>query len=166
MDVRKEPIGRDSSGFEAITEAIRNLLNQFPGLLEGEIVKFEELGEDKGIAFSNNSGALVYAEKRTITGVIHQECRYPFFLVYRMQSTKERQKLIAQQFLDVFGKWICREPNIYERNSVPIDYPNLTNGRTITRIIRDNLYAQDPQKNGAQDWILPVTVEYTNKYKK
>lgn len=166
VDNKNEPIGQDHDGFEEITRAVKELLNSFPGLHDGEEVKFEELDAGNGIAFSNNSGALVYNEKRSITGIIHQECRYPFFLVFRTNSSMERQKLVAQQFLDVFGKWLCREPNIYERNTVPVDYPNLTNKRMITRITRDNLYAQDPQKDGTQDWILPVTVEYTNKYRK
>ena len=44
--------------------AIRELLNQYPGLLEGEIIKFEELKEESGIAFSADSGALVFSEKK------------------------------------------------------------------------------------------------------
>lgn len=165
-DMNREPIGRDTDGFEVITDAVKVILNQFPGLNPDDNVKFEELPDNYGISFANNSGALVYDQKRTITGMIHQECQYPFLLVYRTQSTKERQKLVAQQFLDVYGKWLCQEPTIYEHSQPPLEYPKLTGGRKITNISRDNIYSQDPQDSGVQDWVLPVTVEYINKFRK
>ncbi len=165
-DMRKGPIGRDAGGYEAITQAARVMLNQFPGLNQNEEVKFEELTESGSIAFVNDAGALVYTEKKTITGMIYQDCRYPFLLVYRFKSSQERQKLVAQQFLDVYGKWLCREPTIYEHSYPPLEYPKLTGGRKITRVIRDNIYSQEPQEGGDQDWVLPVTIEYTNKFKK
>ncbi|MFQ8841845.1 MAG: hypothetical protein ACLR8P_13940 [Clostridium fessum] len=42
--------GTDASGYEVLTAAIRELLNQYPGLPQGERIKFEELEKDKGIA--------------------------------------------------------------------------------------------------------------------
>ena len=38
-----KPIGKDADGYNVLTDAIKDLLNQFPGLLPGESVKFEEL---------------------------------------------------------------------------------------------------------------------------
>lgn len=165
-DMRKDPIKRDVDGYEVIVQAVKAMLGQFPGLNPDDDVKYEELDGNYGIAFASNSGALVYNEKRTITGMIHQECQYPFFLIYRTRSDRERQKLVAQQFLDVYGKWLCQEPTIYEHNQPPLEYPKLTGGRKITNITRDNIYSQEPQDNGVQDWILPVTVEYTGKFRK
>lgn len=165
-DMIKAPIGRDSGGYEAITQAVKAMLNQFPGLNTDDEVKFEALEGSGSIAFVNDAGALVYTEKKTITGMIHQECRYPFLLVYRFESSQERNKLVAQQFLDVYGKWLCQEPTIYEHNQPPLEYPKLTGGRKITRVIRYNIYSQEPQKGGDQDWVLPVTIEYTNKFRK
>ena len=166
VDMRSRPIGTDTDGFEAITEAVKMILNQFPGLNQDDNVKFEELTGDYGIAFSNNSGALVYDEKKDILGMIHQECQYPFFLIYRTRSDRERSKLVAQQFLDVYGKWLCQEPTIYEHSYPPLKYPKLTGSRKITNVSRDNIYSQDPQDNGVQDWVLPVTMEYTSKFRK
>ena len=76
-DVANElkPIGKDATGYEVITEAMKDLLNQFPGLLPDETVKYEELGEDSGIAFSNDAGALVYSQSEDVIGGIHQTCR-------------------------------------------------------------------------------------------
>lgn len=166
VDMRKGPIGKDSYGYDAINQAVKVMLNQFPGLNPGEEVKFEEIGNEEGFTFVDDSGALVYTEKKSITGVIYQDCRYPFLFVFRLRSSKERQKLVAHQFLDVLGKWICQEPTIYEHSQPPLEYPKLTGGRKITRVIRDNIYSQEPQENGLQDWVLPITIEYTNKFRK
>ena len=38
-----KPIGMDASGYEILTRAVKSLLNQYPGLKDGEIIKFEEL---------------------------------------------------------------------------------------------------------------------------
>ena len=58
-----EPIGNDATGYDVLTAAMKSLLNQFTGLYPDEVIKFEELGSEDGIAFSNDSGALVYTEK-------------------------------------------------------------------------------------------------------
>ena len=47
MDNDRQPIGKDATGYEVITEAMKDLLNRFPGLLPGEEVKYEELDEDE-----------------------------------------------------------------------------------------------------------------------
>lgn len=164
MDNERKPIGKDATGYEVLTEAMKDLLNQFPGLLPGEEVKYEELGEDSGIAFSNDAGALVYSQSEDVIGGIHQTCRYPFFVVYRAAgSAKERQKMSIQEFLDSFGKWLCREPAVIGDETYKLSgYPKLAGGRKILRITRDNSYGTEPQENGVQDWLLPVTVEYRN----
>lgn len=162
-----KPIGKDADGYNVLTDAMKDLLNQFPGLLPGDSVKFEELADESGIIFSNNSGALVYAEDVYISGSRNQTCRYPFFLVYRAAgSAKERQKMSIQEFLDLFGKWLCREPVTIDGVSYRLDgYPKLAGRRQIRRISRDNSYGTEPQDNGVQDWVLPVSVEYTNYIK-
>lgn len=160
-----KPIGKDATGYEILTSAMKALLNQYPGLDPGETIKFEELGEDSGIAFSADNGALVYSEKEDICGGIHQVCQYPFYVVYRSAAQKERYKLSIQQFLDTLGKWICREPAVINGVETRLSaFPRLSNGRKIKRITRDNSYGTEPQENGVQDWILPVSVRYTNDF--
>jgi hypothetical protein len=104
-----KPIGKDATGYEILTDAMKALLNQYPGLYQGESIKFEELNKDSGIAFSADNGALIYSEKEDVCGVMHQVCQYPFYVVYRTASDKERQKLSVQKFLDNLSKWICRD---------------------------------------------------------
>lgn len=59
-----KPIGKDATGYEILTDAMKALLNQYPGLYENETIKFEELGKESGIAFSADNGALIYSEKK------------------------------------------------------------------------------------------------------
>lgn len=165
MREEQKPIGKDASGYEVLTQAVKVLLNQFPGLYENEEVLFEELGDETGIAFSADNGALIYSEKKDVLDNVYQGCRYPFYIVYRTTATKERQKMSVQEFLDLFGKWLCREP--VEIDGVQqrlMAWPKLKGKRKITGITRDNSYGLDPQENGVQDWILPVSIEYTNEF--
>lgn len=161
-----KPIGKDATGYEVLTAAIKDLLNQFPGLYEDEEIEYEELGEDSGIAFSNDAGALVYTEREDVIGGVHQTCQYPFFIVYRASSSaKERQKMSIQEFLDAFGKWLCREPAVIDGETYKLaEYPKLAGTRQIKKITRENSYGTEPQENGVQDWLLPVTVQYTNDF--
>lgn len=160
MDERK-PIGKDASGYDVLTTAVKALLNQFPGLYENKTVKFEELGEDSGIAFSADDGALIFSETEDVLGGVRQTCQYPFYIIYRTSSTRERQKMSIQEFLDTFGKWLCREPVVIDGSEQRLSkYPTLSQGRKIIKVTRDNSYGLEPQESGVQDWILPVSIEY------
>ena len=161
MGDERKPIGKDASGYDVLTIAVKALLNQFPGLYENETVKFEELGEDSGIAFSADNGALIFSETEDVLGGVRQPCQYPFYIIYRTSSTKERQKMSIQEFLDTFGKWLCREPVVINGSEQRLSkYPTLSQGRKITKVTRDNSYGLEPQESGVQDWILPVSIEY------
>lgn len=159
-----KPIGSDVAGFEILTNAVADLLNRFPGL-NGKEIRFEELSDDSGIAFSADNGALIMSERRSITDHVYQTCQYPFFVVYRTTSTQQYQKIQVQAFLDALGKWICREPAVIGNKTMRLTwFPALSEGRRITRITRGNSYGLDPNENGVQDWLMPVTVEYTNEF--
>ena len=159
-----KPIGADVSGKEILTNAVLNLLAQFPGL-NGREIRFEQLDKESGIAFSADAGALIITERRSITDHVRQTCQYPFFVVYRTASTQEWQKLQVQAFFDSLGKWLCKEPAQIGGETVQLtQYPALADGRKITRITRSNSYGLEPGDNGVQDWLLPVIVEYTNEF--
>ena len=158
-----KPIGVDSSGFDLLTKAVKDLLNQFPGL-SGQRIYFEELGEESGIAFSADAGALVMSERRSITDYIRQECQFPFLVIYRTSASREFQKLNVANFLDSLGKWLCKEPvEIGEEVHRLFAYPELSSGRKIVKVTRNNVYGTTPNENGSQDWILPVSIQYTNE---
>lgn len=164
MPDNSKPIGVDATGYEVLTKAVLDLLGQYPGL-DGKEIFFEELSDSSGIAFSSDNGALIMSETRSITDHIKQKCQYPFYVVYRISSTREKQKLQVQTFLDSLGKWLCKEPAIINGEIHGLSqYPELAEGRKITRITRTNSYGLDPNEDGVQDWLLPVTVEYTNDF--
>lgn len=165
MAEETKPIGIDVSGFELLTNAVRNLLNQYPGLYENETILFEELFEDYGIAFSADNGALIMTERISVTDHVTQTCQYPFYVVYRTSSNMEKQKISAQSFLDNLGKWLSKEPVMIDDVEYRLEtYPDLTGGREITKITRMNSYGLEPNADGVQDWLLPVTVQYKNEY--
>lgn len=156
-------IGYDVTGYEILTNAVLALLAQFPGL-NGREILFEDL-EESGIAFSADNGALIISERRSITDHVTQTCQFPFYLIYRTTSTKEFQKLQVQAFFDSIGKWICKEPvKINGENVRLTNYPPLSDDRKITRVTRSNSYGLDPNKDGVQDWLMPITVQYTNEF--
>ena len=161
MENEIKPIGMDATGYEVLSKAILSMLNQYPGL-NGKEILFEELGKDGGVAMSADNGALIMAERRSITDHVFQTCQFPFFVVYRAASTREKQKLQVQAFLDTLGKWLCREP--VSPFEAVCEHPVLTDGRRIIRITRSNCYGLQPNQNGTQDWLLPVTVQYTNEF--
>ena len=163
---KTKPIGIDGEGNDLLTEAVKELLNQFPGLGEKEIT-FEELKKTSGIAFSADNGALILSEKRSVTGKIIQKCQYPFYIVYRTNAGEEKQKIHVQSFLDNIGRWISGEKITMNEVEYKISkYPELTDGRKITRINRTNSYGTEPNSDGVQDWLLPCTVEYEHIYYK
>ena len=162
-----KPIGKDAEGYEILTEAMKGLLNQYPGLYDDEKIKYEELESGSGISFYADTGALVFSEKEDICGMMHQVCQYPFIVVYRTASEKERQKLSVQEFLDNLGKWICREPVTVNGKETRLSaFPTLSRGRVIKRISRDNSYGTEPNANVVQDWLLPITVKYNYDWEK
>lgn len=163
MAETEKPIRADAGGFDAITNVMRELLNQYPG--KAEEIKYEELRETSGIAFFADAGALVMSEKVSITDHVRQNCQYPMNIVFRTISTRERQKLMARNFLDDIGKWLCRETVVIGgAQHCLTGYPKLTDGRKITRISRDNAFGAQPTDKDVQDWVLPVKVEYTHEF--
>ena len=159
-----KPIGVDATGYELLINAVKDLLSSFPGLGE-QVIYYEELGTDSGIAFSTDAGALIMSETRDITGHIKQSCQFPFFVIYRTAATREYEKIRVQAFLDTLGKWLCKEPTTVNNEVERLGaYPELADGRKITRITRSNSYALTPNENNTQDWLLPVTVQYTHEF--
>lgn len=159
-----KPITIDGSGFEVIKSAIVSLLNQYPGL-DGQIISYMGLDENSGISIEPESGALVYTEKKDITGSVTQVCQFPFFVVYRSGATNEYQKIKVSDFLDALGSWLSREPVVIEEKDKTLkEYPTISGNRKITSIVRFNSYALAPNPNNTQDWVLPVTVNYTHEF--
>ena len=159
-----KPISVDGSGFEVVKAAVVSILNQYPGL-DGQIISYMRLDENSGISVEPESGALVYTERKDIIGNVTQVCQFPFFVVYRSGASNEYQKFKVSDFLDALGSWLSGEHVIIdEKDETLKEYPTISGNRKITSIVRFNSYALAPNPNNTQDWVLPVTVNYTHEY--
>ena len=147
----------DLDGYEAVTPALRELLNQYPGLVEGKEITFATLGEDKGIAMFPGAGAAIEREKEDITGTVRQVCLYPFFVVYRASGLNENRKAAVKEWLDGLGRWLesLRE------------YPVLTGNRRMLSVARQTPATLDNiNENKAEDWVISLSLRYQNEFEK
>lgn len=158
-----KPISVDGSGFDILKDAMLALINEYPGL-DGRSVSYMGLGADQGISMEPESGALIYTQTTDIIGNVAQNCQFPFFVVYRSGASSEYQKMNISEFLDKLGAWLCREPVSNGGEQIRLEkYPKLTGKRKITSVVRFNSYAIAPNQNNTQDWLLPITVNYTHE---
>lgn len=166
--VRNKPIKYDVDGYDIVTNALRDLLNSFPGLLEGEIIKFSTLEEDSGISFYPISGAVIATETTSITGKVNQVCNYPFYVVYRTAVDSQSSKIDIKEFLDKLGKWLEKQPvTIDGETQRLIDYPELTEERDITEISRQTpAYLDTTSEGNVQDWVISLALRYRNIFYK
>lgn len=162
--VRNKPIKYDVDGYDIVTNALRDLLNSFPGLLEGEIIKFSTLEEDSGISFYPISGAVIATETTSVTGKVNQVCNYPFYVVYRTAVDSPNSKIDIKEFLDKLGKWLEKQPVTIDGETQKLsDYPELTEGREITEISRQTpAYLDSTSEGNVQDWVISLALRYRN----
>ena len=162
--VKNKPVKYDVDGCNIVTNALKDLLNSFPGLLEGENIKFSTLDEDSGISFYPISGAVIAAETTSITGKVNQVCNYPFYVIYRTAVDSQNSKIDIKEFLDNLGKWIEKQPVTIDGEMQRLDaYPDLTEGREITEISRQTpAYLESTSEGNVQDWVISLALRYKN----
>lgn len=155
----------DVDGYEAVTTALRELLNTFPGIANGDIA-FATLPEDAGLIMFPISGAVIQKEIISVTGKVTQVCQYPFTLTYRALGLSEERRAYIKEWLDSIGKWlegarISIGGTIYKLNK----YPVLTGGRKITSINRTTpAYLESINENQSEDWIIYLTLKYRAEF--
>lgn len=161
---KSKPVKYDVDGYDVITNALKDLLNSFPGLTEGETVKFSTLEEDSGIDFHPISGPIIVTEKTSVTGKVNQLCNYPFYVVYRTSAGSPNSKIIVKEFLDNLGKWLEKQPITIDGETKKLkDYPVLTENREITEIVRQTpAYLDNVSEEDVQDWVISLALKYRN----
>lgn len=156
----------DTDGYEVLTTAIRALINQYPGLDEGEEFAFSILSEESGKAMFPKSGAVVETEKTNIIGHVTQNCLYPFYVVCRVAGLSEDKKAEKKEWMDSLGKWL-------EKQEIDIDgtkhrlteYPPLTGDREFLSIYRESpAYLNGTNENKSEDWAVLISAKYRNEY--
>ena len=164
----KKPVRYDVDGSEEVTSALGELLNQFPGLIEDEKIKFSTLEKESGIAFYPVTGAVIASEKKSVTGKVNQLCNYPFYIVYRTSAESPKIKAEVKEFLDSLGKWLEKQPVTIDGETRKLDsYPKLTEERTIEEITRLTPgHLDEAYENNTQDWVISISLKYRNIFYK
>lgn len=156
----------DIDGYEAVTSALRELLNQYPGLSEDDKIAFATLGENSGKAMFPISGAVVETEKTTITGKVTKICLYPFYVIYRASGLNENRKAKVKEWLDTLGKWLEQQSvNIDETDYHLEELPPLTTGRKFLSIERQSpSYLDTVNENQSENWAIYISARYKYEY--
>lgn len=157
----------DISGTELITDAVKDLLNRFPGL-EDEIIAFAVLPEGSGMAMFPTQGAIIQQNRESVTGHIYQRCLYPFTVISRAGGLSEGRKTQAKEDLDNLGKWLEGQPVLIGGVVHQLtEYPALSGGRIIKSITRTTpSYLSEVRENMVEDWAVNLQVVYTTEYDK
>lgn len=151
--------------FDIVTEAIKNLINQFPALKDEEI-NFSVIDEDEGISFFPVSGAVVSEEKKDIIGHVEQTCLYPIIVIYKASGLSESAKVKVKEWLDTLGKWLERQ--IVVVNGIEyqlIEYPKLSGNREFKEIKRTSpSYLMETNESKVDMWAINITATYKNEF--
>ena len=168
MADEKKAVVYDVDGYDIITAVLLDLLNQFPGLAEGDEIAFATLGAENGKAIFPANGAVIEAEKISVTGTVRQTCAYPFHLVYRASGLPESRKAKAKEWLDSVGKWLEGQPVTINGKSYELDsYPPLTGSRQFKSVRRSSpAYLSETEENKAENWVIYLTARYENTFKR
>lgn len=156
MDEKKKEIKYDLESYEALTNALRELVNQYPGLEEGEHIAFATLDEAGGIAMYPGAEAIIEDERRSVTGKVRQTCRYPFYVVYRAGGLSENNKAATKEWLDALACWLEQVRS----------YPTLTGGRRllgISILSPGYLYSVDESKT--ETWAVELAARYEKEFR-
>lgn len=157
----------DIDGYEAVTSALRELLNQYPALSGSDEIAFSTLVEESGKAMFPISGAAVETSKQSVTGKVTEICLYPFYVIYRASGLGENRKAKVKEWLDNLGKWLERKKVMIDGVECQLEeYPPLTNGRTFLSINRQTpAYLDNVSDNQTEDWAIYISARYIYEYK-
>lgn len=163
------PVVIDADGSEAVSNVLLELLNEFPGLKNGERIKFSALEDDSGIGFFPTSGAALQINKEDILGHVYQVCQYPFTVVYRTAARSDTAKLKVKEFLDTLGKWLERQPVAINGTRGQLsEYPKLSAGNRVIKSIERTSqgYLNAAYGDKVEDWVISIMLSYENEFYK
>ena len=158
----------DIDGYEKVTTALTELLNQYPALDSGEEITFSVLEETSGIGMFPVSGAVVETEKRSVTGKVTEVCLYPFYIIYRASGLNENRKARVKEWLDTLGKWLEQKKVLIDGEEYTLsELPPLTDGRKFLSISRQTpAYLDNTNEDKTEDWAIYISARYQYEYHK
>ncbi len=168
MDEKKQEVKYDVESFDVLTEAVRALVNRFPGLAEGEKIAFATLRENGGMAMYPGDGAVVDEERRSVTGRVRQVCRYPFVVLVRGGGMNEDSRASAKERLDCLGRWLAGQPvRLSEQVYRLEEYPPLSGERRFLDFsVQAPAYLYERDEHHVETWAVALAARYENIYQK
>ena len=166
MTEEQKQVRYDIDGYDIVTTALRELINQYPGLSDVDEITFSTLNENDGKAMFPVSGAIIETEKESITGQVNQVCLYPFYVIYRQALLTENRKADIKEWLDTLGKWLEMQPvTINGENCTLSEYPPLTGNREFLSIDRQTpAYLDSTNDNKSENWAIYISARYRNEF--
>lgn len=163
-----QPVVYDVDGYEALTPAIMDLLNQYPGLTAGDSFTFSKLSETGGKAMFPNTGAIIERQRISIIGKVYQECVYPFYVYYRAAGLSEGRRVDVKEWLDNVGRWLERQPIKIDDTFYTLEsYPELTQNRKIIYFQRQSpAFLNDISEDKVEDWAISISLRYSNEFRR
>lgn len=162
----KKQVKYDIDGYDAVTSALMELLNQYPGLNVKDEISFSTLGEDVGKAMFPVSGAVIETERRSVTGKVTEVCLYPFYIIYRASGLNEKNKVRIKEWLDTLGKWLEQKKVLIAGTEYQLEgLPPLTDGRKFLSIERQTpSYLDTVNENQSENWAIYISARYKYEY--
>lgn len=163
---QNQNISYDVDGFDKISAAMVALLNQFPGLTQGDKITFADLDDAKGKAIVPTQGSVIQSEKKYISGLVLQTCVFPFALYYRGSNLSEARRQMMSEWLDQIGRWLELQPVTISGTVAKLtSYPDLSDGRKILSIRRTQpAGCTAVYQNGAEDWTINLQLTYRHEF--
>lgn len=158
----------DIDGYDILTVAIKDLINQYPALSDEDEITFSELDENSGKAMFPLSGAAIEEEHTFITGEVKQICAYPFMIIYRAAGPSENRKTAIKEWLDNLGRWLEKQTITINGEARRLEtYPTLTKGRKFTTISRNSpAYLDSVEANNSENWAISIIARYKNEFER
>lgn len=158
----------DLDGQEVVTTALMDLLNQFPGLEDGDVITYSTLKEDAGKAVFPTSGAAIRTETTNILGDVTQQIDYPIIVIYRASGLSQKRKESVKEWLDNLGRWLEKQPVTIKGQVFKLEeYPELAGTREFEEIRRSSgSYLDSLNESKAENWAINITATYKNEFRR
>ena len=182
----------DPDGYDLVTDALRALIAQYPGLDEGDSFSFSTAPTGAGKAIFPTTGAVIQSEIESITGHVTQTCLYPFTVLFRASGLSQKNRVTAKEWLDTFGRWLEKQAVVINhRRYILVEYPVLRTAgkydnleekyahcrqeadenyaiqgvRKILNITRQTpAYLSSVGEDKSEDWVISMVLMYRNEF--
>lgn len=156
----------DLDSYDVITTALRELLNQYPGLDDGETIGFADMQTVGGAAMFPAGGAVIERERKYILGEVSQTCRYAMLIRYCIAGQSENRRANVKEWLDDLGRWLEGQTVTVSGTEYRLPaYPALSDGRRFLDIRRQSpAYLDSIGEDHTETWVISVVARYENNF--